>query len=160
MSLVDEFLVDLEQMDGDQNISNDLTENISSIDNLPDKNNVHSIAKLKDSILLQEILKKIDFHTKHQRKSSTDIQGPIEHDPEYLLIVNANNLSVEIDNEIDIIHNFVKTMYHKRFPELQQLVPLPMNYLKTVKVSFQQKKPIFFYSLTYFLSLLGIRQRS
>lgn len=26
--------------------------------------------------------------------------GPVEADPEYLLIVEANNLAVEIDNEI------------------------------------------------------------
>jgi len=63
-------------------------------------------------------------------------QGPVEHDPEYLLIVDANNLLVEIDNEIDIIQNFVKNIYHKRFPELEQLVQLPMDYLKTVKVCY------------------------
>jgi U4/U6 small nuclear ribonucleoprotein PRP31 len=81
-------------------------------------------------------MRKIDFYTKHQRKSTTEIQGPVEHDPEYLLIVDANNLLVEIDNEIDIIHNFVRTIYHKRFPELEQLVQLPMDYLQTVKVRF------------------------
>ena len=59
-------------------------------------------------------------------------QGPVEHDPEYLLIVDANNLLVEID----IIQNFVKNIYHKRFPELEQLVQLPMDYLKTVKVCY------------------------
>lgn len=28
------------------------------------------------------------------------VSGPVEADPEYLLIVEANNLTVEIDNEI------------------------------------------------------------
>lgn len=28
------------------------------------------------------------------------VKGPVEADPEYVLIVEANNLAVEIDNEI------------------------------------------------------------
>lgn len=32
----------------------------------------------------------------------SDIIGPVEADPEYQLIVEANNLAVEIDNEIGI----------------------------------------------------------
>jgi U4/U6 small nuclear ribonucleoprotein PRP31 len=146
MSLADELLADLEEMDGGQggsstdqnNISKDEkmeTEQISALNCLPNVNSVNAVAKLKDSILLQETMRKIDFYTKHQRKSTAEIQGPVEHDPEYLLIVDANNLLVEIDNEIDIIHNFVRTIYRKRFPELEQLVQLPMDYLKTVKVS-------------------------
>lgn len=34
--------------------------------------------------------------------------GPIEEDPEYKIIVTANNLSVDIDNEILIIHKVTK----------------------------------------------------
>jgi len=144
MSLADELLADLEEMDrghgasaDSNNVSNDEamdTEQISAANSLRNNNSVHGVAKLKDSILLQETMRKIDFYTKHQRKSTAEIQGPVEHDPEYLLIVDANNLLVEIDNEIDIIHNYVRTIYHKRFPELEQLVQLPMDYLKTVKV--------------------------
>jgi U4/U6 small nuclear ribonucleoprotein PRP31 len=141
MSLADELLADFEEVDGTQTNANDNTKDEpmeteqSSVGRvLPNKNSVHAVAKLKDSILLQETLKKIEFYTKHKRVSTAEIQGPVEHDPEYLLIVDANNLLVEIDNEIDIIHNFVKTLYHKRFPELEQLVQLPMDYLRTVKV--------------------------
>lgn len=32
----------------------------------------------------------------------TSIEGPVEQDPEYQLIVEANNLAVEIDTEIGI----------------------------------------------------------
>ncbi len=142
MSLADELLTDFEEMDRGQGASSDPneqhameTEQVSSaIHFLPNNNSVHSVAKLKDSVLLQETMKKIEFYTKHQRKSTMEIQGPVEHDPEYLLIVDANNLLVEIDNEIDIIHNFVKGIYRKRFPELEQLVQSQMDYLKTVQV--------------------------
>jgi U4/U6 small nuclear ribonucleoprotein PRP31 len=153
MSLADELLADLEEMGGGQGTSNDPTqdeqmeiEQISVGNILQNKNSVHTVAKLKDSILLQETMKKIDFYTKHPRKSTAKIQGPVEHDPEYLLIVDVNNLLVEIDNAIDIIHNFVRTIYHKRFLELEQLVQLPVDYLKTVKV----RLFLFFYSIEYY----------
>ncbi|CAF1194679.1 unnamed protein product [Adineta ricciae] len=137
MSLADELLADLEEtneneeiqvkmdIDSNPNVSNQLKRNVNS---------VHHVAKLQESILLQETMRKIDFHTKYQRKSTMEIEGPVEYDPEYLLIVDANHLLVKIDDEIDIIHNFVKEIYKKRFPELEQLVQLPLDYLKTVQV--------------------------
>ena len=68
--------------------------------------------------------------------------GPIEEDPEYKLIVESNNLTVEIDNEIGendfpllnvmflcllhifgasclfvgVVHKYVRDLYAKRFP--------------------------------------------
>lgn len=90
------------------------------------------------------------------------VSGPVEADPEYRLIVAANNLTVEIDNELsklpchistpdfegvlcsnrfsffcllsDIIHKFTRDKYSKRFPELESLVPDSLDYIRTVKV--------------------------
>lgn len=44
-------------------------------------------------------MKQIDVFQSRQRKAE-DVLGPVESDPEYLLIVEANNLIVEIDDEI------------------------------------------------------------
>lgn len=33
-----------------------------------------------------------------------DLNGPVEENPEYSLIVSANNISVEIENELLIVH--------------------------------------------------------
>jgi U4/U6 small nuclear ribonucleoprotein PRP31 len=110
---------------------------------------------------------------------SCAVYGPIEEDPEYKLIVEANNITVEIDNEISesipslgppvtffsivrsslaefplkffvdaavccfsfsslmagVIHKFVRDLYARRFPELDQLVLHPLDYIKTVKVN-------------------------
>ncbi|KAG7270141.1 hypothetical protein CRUP_027211 [Coryphaenoides rupestris] len=49
------------------------------------------------------------------------------------LIVAANNLTVEIDNELNIIHKFTRDKYSKRFPELESLVPTSLDYIRTVK---------------------------
>lgn len=46
----------------------------------------------------------------------------MEADPEYLLIVDANNLAAKIDNELGIIHKFARDVYTKRIPELESLV--------------------------------------
>ena len=69
-----------------------------------------------------------------------EVFGPAEANPEYKVIVDANNIIVEIDNEIssymymlsffvqvqtaitalmflDIVHKYVKDIYNKRFPE-------------------------------------------
>lgn len=56
------------------------------------------------------------------------------HDnPEYHLIVSANNLSVEIDNEILVVHKFIRDHYAPRFPELQQLVPDAVMFIRSVR---------------------------
>lgn len=57
----------------------------------------------------------------------------MESHPEYKLVVDANNMAVQIDNDINICHKFVRDKYSKRFPELESLVPVALDYLLTVK---------------------------
>jgi U4/U6 small nuclear ribonucleoprotein PRP31 len=77
-------------------------------------------------------MRQIDEHISRQR-AAEDIVGPVENDPEYQLIVEANGLAVEIDNEINTIHKFTRDKFNKRFPELESLVVSPLEYLKTVR---------------------------
>jgi U4/U6 small nuclear ribonucleoprotein PRP31 len=58
---------------------------------------------------------------------------PSQENPEYSLIVAANNLSVEVDNEILVVHKFIRDHYNPRFPELQQLVPDPVMFIRSVR---------------------------
>lgn len=60
---------------------------------------IRQLARLRDSEQLQRIMHEIDNYSNKDRKAS-DIIGPVETDPEYQLIVEANNLAVEVDNEI------------------------------------------------------------
>jgi len=53
-------------------------------------------------------MQQIDVFQSRQRRTEDEI-GPVESDPEYLLIVDANNLIVEIDDEIRKI--FKNLMY-------------------------------------------------
>jgi len=47
--------------------------------------------------------------TKHSIHIS---DGPVEADPEYVLIVDANNLAVEIDNEICMFYRVETNISH------------------------------------------------
>ncbi|XP_011494590.1 PREDICTED: U4/U6 small nuclear ribonucleoprotein Prp31 [Ceratosolen solmsi marchali] len=138
MSLADELLADLEDDTDDvfeepvpeQLIPTSLSSKITEKDIKVDS--VRELAKLRDSPLMQKVTSQIDKYSKVLRKSS-DIIGPVESDPEYQLIVEANNLAVEIDTEIATIHRFTTSKYSKRFPELESLVVEHLEYLMTVK---------------------------
>ncbi|KAG5518462.1 hypothetical protein PMAC_002857 [Pneumocystis sp. 'macacae'] len=92
---------------------------------------VFEIATLLKSNWMQDILQKIDTYSKSQINS---FQGHIEDNPEYQLIVDANNLAVEVDNEIIAINKFIRDHYALRFPELESLVINPLDYAKTVRI--------------------------
>ncbi|KAF7124736.1 hypothetical protein RHSIM_Rhsim12G0150900 [Rhododendron simsii] len=55
------------------------------------------------------------------------------HRPEYQIIVDCNALSVDIDDEILTVHNFIRDNYRYKFPELESLVLHPIDYARLVK---------------------------
>uniref|UniRef100_A0A8C5FUM8 U4/U6 small nuclear ribonucleoprotein Prp31 n=1 Tax=Gadus morhua TaxID=8049 RepID=A0A8C5FUM8_GADMO len=153
MSLADELLADLEEAgeEGEDDLYGGTEEGDSDgevaeckaegmLEDIPEEmeldyagtESVSSIAKLRDSKQFSEIMDKIKIYVGKQRKNS-EVMGPVESDPEYRLIVAANNLTVEIENELNIIHKFTRDKYSKRFPELESLVPTSLDYVRTVK---------------------------
>ncbi|KXJ71059.1 U4/U6 small nuclear ribonucleoprotein Prp31 [Aedes albopictus] len=93
---------------------------------------IREICKLRDSSRLANVLTQIAKFVKNPRKTSEMI-GNVESDPEYQLIVEANNIAVDVDSEISVIHRFVKDKYQKRFPELDSLIMVEMDYVRSVK---------------------------
>lgn len=93
---------------------------------------VRKVAKLDGSKRMLDILKEIE---KYQANPSTPEQMalPTHSNPEYNLIVQANNLSVDVDNEIMVVHKFIRDHYAPRFPELEQLVADPAMYIRSVR---------------------------
>ncbi|XP_058831390.1 U4/U6 small nuclear ribonucleoprotein Prp31 [Topomyia yanbarensis] len=154
MSLADELLADLE--DGEEHNEGlvvkqeahlDIEENYPqlnreeyAVNNMKDEPmevdvkvaSIREICTLRDSDRLSRVLLQIAKFAKNPRKSS-EMLGSVESDPEYKLIVEANNIVVDIDNEISVIHKFVKDKYQKRFPELDSLIMLEMDYIRSVK---------------------------
>ena len=52
--------------------------------------------------------------------------GVSETDPTYRLLV-------DVDNEISIVHSFMKDKYRMKFPELESLVHHPVDYARVIK---------------------------
>ena len=93
-------------------------------------NSIHAVSKLQRSSRLTDVLAQIDEFGKHE---TPDFEGVLEETPEYNLIVKANNLAVEVDNEILIAHKFIRDHYAPRFPELEQLIPNPWEFVRVVQ---------------------------
>lgn len=106
---------------------------LANLQSLGSNESVKTIAKLLDGEKLNNAIKNIEFYQEKDVQSHRkEIIGPVEQDPEYKLIVESNNLTVEIDNEINIIHKYIRDKYSKRFPELESLVPNALDYIRTV----------------------------
>lgn len=50
----------------------------------------------------------------------------------YRLIVDCNALSADIDDEIQVVHSFVRDKYRPKLPELETLVTHPIDYARVV----------------------------
>ncbi|KAF7794546.1 hypothetical protein EIP86_005680 [Pleurotus ostreatoroseus] len=101
---------------------------------------VRKIAKLHGSKRMNDILKDIE---KYEANPSTPEQMalPAHSNPEYNLIVQANNLSVDVDNEIMVVHKFIRDHYAAKFPELEQLVQDPQMYIRSVRALGNSEDP-------------------
>ncbi|NXN33684.1 PRP31 protein, partial [Nycticryphes semicollaris] len=139
MSLADERRADLEEAAEEEEENCGEEEDEPAIEEVQEEpqleagaDSVKSIAKLWDSRAFAEIMQKIEEYISKQPKAA-EVLGPVEAAPEYRVIVDANNLTVEIENELNIIHKFIRDKYSKRFPELESLVPNALDYIRTVK---------------------------
>ncbi|TFY69461.1 hypothetical protein EVJ58_g392 [Rhodofomes roseus] len=101
---------------------------------------VRSVAKLDGSKRMNDILKEIE---KFEANPSTPEQmaQPTHSNPEYNLIVAANNLSVDVYNEIMVVHKFIRDHYAPKFPELEQLVADPAMYIRSVRALGNSEDP-------------------
>ncbi|KAF9438773.1 U4/U6 small nuclear ribonucleoprotein Prp31 [Entomortierella beljakovae] len=95
--------------------------------------NARDIAKLMDSTEMKGILKDIAHYQSVADSKGSDVSGMVEDDPEYRLIVKANTITVAIDNEIVVVHKFIRDHYEPKFSELETLVANPIDYARTVK---------------------------
>ncbi|KAJ8933613.1 hypothetical protein NQ314_013903 [Rhamnusium bicolor] len=127
MSLADELLADLEENDQNEFGETMETEEEPEVEEKPDIKDLME----QDTTQITSVRELYSYGTKIRK--TADIVGPVEVDPEYQLIVEANNIAQDVDNEIVTVHKFVRDKYQKRFPELDSLVVSPLEYVKTVK---------------------------
>ncbi|KAL4703445.1 hypothetical protein ACJJTC_010765 [Scirpophaga incertulas] len=144
MSLADELLADLEENDDgeleaaiESKTTTESHEFAVPYPVIPKEEEIKNVsirelAKLRHSERLERVMREIEHNVGSNRKK-IEVTGLMESDPEYQLIVEANNIAVEIDGEIAIIHRFVRDKYQKRFPELDSLIVTPLEYIRSVK---------------------------
>ncbi|KAL7268596.1 U4/U6-U5 snRNP complex subunit prp31 [Rhizina undulata] len=90
---------------------------------------VRSVAGLMK--ILEPVLEQIQHY---QSLPPTAAQGNVEDNPEYKLLVQSNAHAVSIDNEIILVHKFIRDHYALRFPELENLITNPLDYAKAVSI--------------------------
>ncbi|EPS69875.1 hypothetical protein M569_04885, partial [Genlisea aurea] len=142
-TLNDSFLADLDELsDNEDEILASDDDNVDKMEEYVDGDladiealnydDLDSISKLQKTPRFTDIMKRVeDALEKGSATASTDIV--LEDDPEYQLIVDCNALSVDIENEIVIIHNFIRDKYRPKFPELESLVHHPIDYARVVQ---------------------------
>lgn len=84
-----------------------------------------------------DVLRRIQKIAQYQAlppDKQTTFVGSIEDNPEYHLLTQSNTLSTSIDNEIILVHKFIRDHYSTRFPELETLVTNPLDYAKSVAI--------------------------
>uniref|UniRef100_A0A0E0KTP8 Nop domain-containing protein n=2 Tax=Oryza punctata TaxID=4537 RepID=A0A0E0KTP8_ORYPU len=141
-SLADSFLADLDELSDNEAYPEE--ENAEAVgmeeisdDDMPDLESLNyddldSVSKLQKTQRYNDIMQKVEDAL--QKGTDFSNQGSIlEEDPEYQLIVDCNALSVDIENEIIIIHNFIRDKYRLKFPELESLVHHPIDYARVVQ---------------------------
>ncbi|KHN84540.1 U4/U6 small nuclear ribonucleoprotein Prp31 [Toxocara canis] len=139
MSLADELLADLEEEgeeleeNGGQGAVDGVVEEIQ--EQLPNMNvydRVGAVAKLASTQEYKELIAKMEGQL--SLEEIPPVSAPLEADPQYKLIVQLSGLAADIDQELNVIHKFVRDKYEKRFPELESLVPNALEYLAVAKL--------------------------
>ncbi|KAF8639732.1 hypothetical protein AX17_000994 [Amanita inopinata Kibby_2008] len=85
---------------------------------------VSNVAKLDGSKRMTEILKDIKKYQENP-SSAESMALPSHMNPEYNLIVQANNLSVDVDNEILVVHKAFQPQLHRPSPSSSEIITHP-----------------------------------
>lgn len=80
---------------------------------------------------LDEVLALIQ---RYQTQPQSQGRESLDNDPQYALISRSNAFSTSIDDHMTELHKRIRDIYHARFPELETLLPDPLEYTKTVAI--------------------------
>ena len=98
-----------------------------------ESHSLQDIAEIYRGARLKDAMTKIDKCLAQNESGMQNAKMVLQQDPEYEHIAKVNKLYAEIDEEIVRIHNFAKNKYGARFPELEEIVSQPLDYLMTAR---------------------------
>ncbi|KAI6182494.1 Pre-mRNA-processing factor 31 [Aphelenchoides bicaudatus] len=139
MSLADQLLADLDDEDTEdleqlikKEENDEIDEAMEATPAAGIYDRVTDVAKLSGTIEYQQLISRL--HEMLDLPEIPPFSQPLETDAQYELVVKLSELAVDIDQEIGVIHKFVRDKYQKRFPELETFVQMPLDFLRTVQV--------------------------
>ena len=146
-TLTDSFLADLDDLS-----DNETPDDVAGADaSLPPSANdagggasggdtLDSVSKLPTSERYARVVSSVRDALASDAKAAGDVTGAssnsnlgVVDEGAYRLIVDCNALSADIDDEIQIVHNFIRDKYRPKLPELESLVTHPIDYARVVQ---------------------------
>ena len=129
MASLDQFLQDLDDLDdelagGDEEVQNEEVGE-EDIDMVGEDMQPKSTSGLLASGRLDEVIE-------HIEDLMVQNGGPTDSEAEYSAIVSCNEMVINADTEVQTIAKSIKDDYAKRFPELESLIPNPLDYARVV----------------------------
>eukprot|EP00382_Lankesteria_abbotti_P001936 CAMPEP_0113844740 /NCGR_PEP_ID=MMETSP0372-20130328/392_1 /TAXON_ID=340204 /ORGANISM="Lankesteria abbotti" /LENGTH=470 /DNA_ID=CAMNT_0000813751 /DNA_START=46 /DNA_END=1458 /DNA_ORIENTATION=+ /assembly_acc=CAM_ASM_000359 len=143
-TLADSFLQDLDDLEddeGDHPTENNVIGEDDDVWNEPivDAIEEYWTSLTENTFVVSDLAKQDDFRKILDRvreltceEPSTTTTGGIAAE-EYELVEQCNGLVNNIDSELLRIHRFARDVYSKKFPELEQIVYAPLDYIAIVK---------------------------
>ena len=135
--LADSFLEDLEELGEDS--EPELEEDQSSNGEAPEGDDAPLAMAVEEDLYISSLRSKESYRAHMLRvdeamaRSVEEMEGVLEDDPDYQLVVECNRLIHEIEEQIHISHRFVAGIYSKKFPELDSILTNKIDYVKTVQ---------------------------
>lgn len=88
-----------------------------------------SVAKLRETSRFKEHMARV---TAALAAAPADVVTSLEEWPEYPLIVSCNHVVAAIDEEVAALHRYIADGFSKRFSQLENIVPQPLEYIRAV----------------------------
>lgn len=144
-TLAEAFLADLDDLSDNEDDDQDFEEargqggddDDDQMDDIEALNydDLEAVTKLSSSNRYKDIIRRVreavDLTAESMEEDTR--KTSLEDDPTYQLLVQCNRLAVDIDNEIVIVHTFVRDKVRLKFPELESLVHQAVDYARVVE---------------------------
>ncbi|KAK4339725.1 hypothetical protein RND71_041187 [Anisodus tanguticus] len=128
--LADSLVADVEELSNNV-VDLDIAEHMDEDRIVLDDDDIDNVFKLQKSPRYIDIIQKIEENVTSKGKGVV-LQVDVD-DPEYKFILACSTLLVDIENEIVIIHNFIRDKYRLKFPEFESILPHPIDYARVVR---------------------------
>ena len=112
---------------------NDLTAKKTAQNNNNSNNNINALEKCTKLLNTERYKRTVGEVTLKKEDSKDEEEAKNNNTNLYALILDCNALTVDIDDTIVFVHNYIKDKYKKKFPELESLVPHPIDYARVVQ---------------------------